>query len=74
MLAGNPKANINARDSFGTSSKSGVARMQPHREAALRRFFNGTEANVPSQSFGESPWQQSQNMNPKVVERLTPAN
>lgn len=74
VLAGNPKANINARDSFGTSSKSGVARMQPHREAALRRFFNGTEANVPSQSFGDSPWQQSQNMNPKVVERLTPAN
>ena len=25
-------------------------------------------------AFGPSPWQQSQNMNPKVVERLTPAN
>ena len=25
-------------------------------------------------SFGPSPWQQSQNMNPQVVERLTPAN
>jgi hypothetical protein len=25
-------------------------------------------------SFGPSPWQQSQNMNPEVVERLTPAN
>ena len=25
-------------------------------------------------AFGPSPWQQSQNMNPQVVERLTPAN
>lgn len=74
VLAGNPKANINSRDSFGTSSKSGVARMQPHRQAALRRFFGGSEANMQPQSFGDSPWQQSQNMNPKVVERLTPAN
>ena len=74
VLAGNPKANINSRDSFGTSSKSGVAKMQPHRQAALRRFFGGSEANMQPQSFGDSPWQQSQNMNPKVVERLTPAN
>ena len=75
VLAGNPKANINARDSFGTSSKSGVARMQPHRAAALKRFFGGSESNIAQpQSFGPSPWQQSQNMNPQVVERLTPAN
>ena len=75
VLAGNPKANINARDSFGTSSKSGVEKMQPHRNVALRRFFGGSVTNISQpQSFGDSPWQQSQNMNPKVVERLTPAN
>ncbi len=75
VLAGNPKANINSRDSFGTSSKSGVEKMQPHRAAALKRFFGGIESNiVQPQSFGPSPWQQSQNMNPDVVERLTPAN
>lgn len=75
VLAGNPKANINARDSFGTSSKSGVAKMQPHRAVALKRFFGDSESNIyQPQSFGDSPWQQSQNMNPKVVERLTPTN
>ena len=75
VLAGNPKANINSRDSFGTSSASGVVKMQPHRAVALKRFFGGAESNITQpQSFGSSPWQQSQNMNPKVVERLTPAN
>ena len=75
VLAGNPKANINARDSFGTSSKSGVSKMQPHRAVALKRFFGDSQSNIyQPQSFGDSPWQQSQNMNPKVVERLTPAN
>ena len=44
VLAGNPKANINAKDSFGTSSKSGVVKMQPHRAVALRRFFGGSES------------------------------
>lgn len=38
VLAGNPTANRNARDSFGTSARSGVAKMEPHREAAMRRF------------------------------------
>lgn len=38
VLAGNPTANRNARDSFGTSARSGVAKMGPHREAAMRRF------------------------------------
>lgn len=38
VLAGNPKANINARDSFGTSASSGVSRMQAHREAVQRRY------------------------------------
>lgn len=75
VLAGNPKANINAKDSFGTSSKSGVVKMQPHRAVALRRFFGGSESNIAQrQRFGDSPWQDSQNMNPQVVERLTPAN
>jgi len=38
VLAGNPKANRNARDSFGTSARSGVAKMGPHRERAMQRF------------------------------------
>ena len=38
VLAGNPKANRDARDSFGTSARSGVAKMDAHREAAMRRF------------------------------------
>lgn len=38
VLAGNPKANRDARDSFGTSARSGVAKMGAHREAAMRRF------------------------------------
>ena len=75
VLAGNPKANINSKDSFGTSSALGVKEMGDHRAVALKRFFGGSEANINQpQSFGASPWQQSQNMNPKVVERLTPAN
>ena len=75
VLAGNPKANINAKDSFGTSSKSGVTRMQPHRDAALRRFFGSNERNIlQPQSFGSSTWQQSQNMNPNLVERLSKIN
>ena len=75
VLAGNPKANVNAKDSFGTSSKSGVARMQSHRDAALYRFFGGNERNIlQPQSFGSSTWQQGQNMNPNLVERLTQIN
>ena len=38
VLAGNPGANRDARDSFGTSARSGVAKMGPHREAAMKRF------------------------------------
>ena len=75
VLAGNPKANIHSKDSFGTSSALGVKEMGAHRAVALKRFFGGSESNIlQPQSFGPSPWQQSQNMNPKVVERLTPAN
>lgn len=75
VLAGNPKANVNAKDSFGTSSKSGVARMQSHRDAALHRFFGGNERNtLQPQSFGSTTWQQSQNMNPNLVERLSNTN
>jgi len=46
VLAGNPRANRNSRDSFGTSPRSGVASMGPHRSEALRRFFGGSMANV----------------------------
>jgi hypothetical protein len=38
VLAGNPGANRDARDSFGTSARSGVAKMGPHRERAMQRF------------------------------------
>ena len=39
VLAGNPKANRDARDSFGTSARSGAARMfKEHRPAAIKRF------------------------------------
>ena len=38
VLAGNPGANRDARDSFGTSARSGVAEMGPHRERAMQRF------------------------------------
>jgi len=38
VIAGNPGANRDAQDSFGTSARSGVAKMGPHREAAMRRF------------------------------------
>jgi TP901 family phage tail tape measure protein len=46
VLAGNPRANRNARDSFGTSARSGVARMAPHRQKALQTFFGGSMENV----------------------------
>jgi lambda family phage tail tape measure protein len=46
VLAGNPRANRNSRDSFGTSPRSGVASMGPHRSEALRRFFGGSMENV----------------------------
>ena len=39
VLAGNPKANRNAADSFGTTARSGAARMsKEHRAAAMQRF------------------------------------
>jgi tape measure domain-containing protein len=46
VLAGNPKANRNARDSFGTSAVSGVSNMGPHRQKALSTFFGGSMENV----------------------------
>lgn len=46
VLAGNPRANRNSRDSFGTSPRSGVAAMGPHRQKALQMFFGGSMANV----------------------------
>jgi len=38
VIAGNPRANRDAQDSFGTSARSGVAKMGPHRERAMQRF------------------------------------
>lgn len=38
VIAGNPGANRNAQDSNGTSAISGVAKMGPHREAAIKRY------------------------------------
>jgi len=46
VLAGSPRANPNARDSFGTSARSGVAAMGPHRQRALQMFFGGNMENV----------------------------
>ena len=46
VLAGNPKANRNSRDSFGTSPRSGVKRMAPHRQKSLGMFFGGDMKNV----------------------------
>ena len=38
VIAGNPGANRDARDSFGTSARSGVAKMDAHRTQAMKRF------------------------------------
>ena len=38
VIAGNPGANRDAKDSFGTSARSGVAKMDGHRAAAMKRF------------------------------------
>jgi tape measure domain-containing protein len=46
VLGGNPKASLDAKDSFGTSPRSGVSRMAPHRQKALNTFFGGSVANV----------------------------
>jgi TP901 family phage tail tape measure protein len=46
VLAGNPRANRDSRDSFGTSPRSGVANMGPHRQKALQTFFGGSMENV----------------------------
>lgn len=48
VLGGNPKADISKADAFGTTPASGVSRMAPHRQEALRRFFGGSEANIPA--------------------------
>ena len=71
VIAGNPKANRNAKDAFGTSARSGVALMGDHRKRALRIFFGG---DVNNTSFGDSVWQQGKNMNPALVERLSNTN
>jgi len=46
IIAGNPTANRNAKDAFGTSARSGTRRiMQEHRPKVLRDIFGGQ---VPS--------------------------
>jgi lambda family phage tail tape measure protein len=46
VLGGNPKANINGADSFGTTPASGVASMAGLKATALKRFFGGKAENV----------------------------
>jgi len=55
VLGGNPKANIDSRDAFGTSPRSGVGLMAPHRAEALRRFFGGDPANIPGAGMAAAP-------------------
>lgn len=38
VIAGNPGANRDAKDSNGTSARSGVSLMGPHRQVAIQRF------------------------------------
>ena len=38
VIAGNPGANRDAKDAFGTSARSGVANMGGHRKQAMKRF------------------------------------
>jgi tape measure domain-containing protein len=54
VLAGNPRANRNSRDSFGTSPRSGVARMGPHRQKALQMFFGGSVENTGFDAFDQA--------------------
>jgi tape measure domain-containing protein len=47
VIAGNPNANKDAKDAFGTSARSGTARiMREFYPVALKRFFGGNESNV----------------------------
>lgn len=44
VIAGNPGANRNARDSFGTSARSGTQRiLKEHRPKVLQNFFGGQD-------------------------------
>lgn len=62
VIAGNPLANINTKDSFGTSALSGVDRMKPHRDVAQRRYFGGK----PSQKV----WNDESNMTEEALEMM----
>lgn len=46
VLGGNPKASLTRTDGNGVTPASGVARMGPHRQKALRMFFGGSMENV----------------------------
>ena len=60
VLAGNPAANVDLQDSNGTSSRSGVERMQrEHREKARARFFSSAEPN---------PWAHPSSVTPEALE------
>jgi len=59
VLAGNPTENIDIQDSNGTSSRSGVERMQrEHREQARARFFSSAESN---------PWAHPSTVTPEAL-------
>lgn len=47
VIAGNPKANRNARDAFGTSARSGAERIaREHRPNVLKNIFGGQVPNA----------------------------
>jgi lambda family phage tail tape measure protein len=46
VLGGNPKASLTRTDGNKVTPASGVARMGPHRQKALRMFFGGSLENV----------------------------
>jgi len=49
VIAGNPNANRNARDSFGTSAKSGAQKIaKDHRPKVLQNFFRSSADNATS--------------------------
>lgn len=58
VLGGNPKASLSGQDAFGTSPQSGVARMEPHRREAQRRFFGGgsPSSTTPSPAQPTQPY------------------
>ena len=47
VIAGNPNANIDSKDSFGTSARTGTQRIaKEFRPQALKKFFGGSLSNI----------------------------